>query len=167
MNNRPMRSGRHPFRSRRPGFTLIELLIAVAVIAILGAIAYPSFMDSIRKGRRADAVAALTQVQHAQERFRANHSTYAGSFDPTGANPDKLALRTTSPEGHYSLTLRDATMTGYVAEATARSDSPQASDAACRVMRVTLDDRNGVIQHGSTSSDNTTNSSAVDPCWVK
>jgi type IV pilus assembly protein PilE len=37
------------------GFTLIELMIVVAVVGILAAIAYPSYQDSVRKSRRADA----------------------------------------------------------------------------------------------------------------
>ena len=40
------------------GFTLIELMVAVAVVGILSAIAYPSYLQHVRKSRRADAKCA-------------------------------------------------------------------------------------------------------------
>ncbi len=50
------------------GFTLIELMIVVAVVAILSAIAYPSYAEYIRRGHRADARAGLLQAQQWLER---------------------------------------------------------------------------------------------------
>lgn len=50
------------------GFTLIELMIVVAVVGILAAIAYPSYQDSVRKSRRADARAALLELVQFMER---------------------------------------------------------------------------------------------------
>ncbi|HDY84707.1 MAG TPA: prepilin-type N-terminal cleavage/methylation domain-containing protein, partial [Methylophaga sp.] len=37
---------------KKNGFTLIELMITVAIVAILAAIAYPSYQDSVRKTKR-------------------------------------------------------------------------------------------------------------------
>jgi type IV pilus assembly protein PilE len=67
----------------------LELLIAVIVAGILAAIALPSFMAQIRASRRADAVATLSLIQQAQERWRANCPCYAGSLTaaPHGTNP--------------------------------------------------------------------------------
>lgn len=61
------------------GFTLIELMVVVAVIAILAAIAFPSFNEQVRKGRRSDAMAEVGRMQLALERFRADNPTYDGS----------------------------------------------------------------------------------------
>ena len=45
------------------GFTLIELMIAIAVIGILSAIAYPSYTDYVRRGQLAEAFANLSDFR--------------------------------------------------------------------------------------------------------
>ncbi|HEU4777440.1 MAG TPA: type IV pilin protein [Telluria sp.] len=44
------------------GFTLIELMMAVAIVGVLAAIAYPTYTDSIRKSNRASAKAKMTEI---------------------------------------------------------------------------------------------------------
>ena len=62
---------------RRAGFTLIELMIAVVVVAILAAIAYPSYQDHLRKGRRAAAQAFLVEVGSKQQQYLLDARKYA------------------------------------------------------------------------------------------
>lgn len=62
------------------GFSLIELMIAVAIVGILVAIAVPSYQDHLRKGRRAEAQAFLTQVVQRQQQYLLDARTYATSL---------------------------------------------------------------------------------------
>jgi type IV pilus assembly protein PilE len=59
------------------GFTLIELMITVAVIAILMGIAYPSYQDHMRKGRRAAAQAFMIDVATRQQQYLLDARGYA------------------------------------------------------------------------------------------
>lgn len=130
------------------GFTLIELMIVVAVVAILAALALPSFVDSIRKGRRAEAVAVLGQVQQAQERRRANNPTYTDTLadlQQLNLDPDN---KTNS--GYYTVSIAQADATMYTVTATAVTGTSQANDTNCSTMRVRL--RGGNIQYGGCSA---------------
>jgi len=129
------------------GFTLIEVMIVVAILGILAAVAYPSFMDQVRKGRRSDAVAALSAVQQAQERHRTNNTTYTANLTaaPT-ASPPGLGLSGTSEGGYYTISLSGNTATAYTVTATAVSGKSQASDmpSACRILTITVTNGSGV-----------------------
>ena len=61
------------------GFTLIELMIVVAIVGILSAIAYPSYLEHVRKGMRAEAKAALMEGAQALERYYSVNGTYVAA----------------------------------------------------------------------------------------
>jgi type IV pilus assembly protein PilE len=79
----PLSTWRPPVR----GFTLIELMIVVTVVAILGAIAYPSYMDSVRRGWRAEARTALMQEMQQQERLYTQRASYMTDAVMTKSEP--------------------------------------------------------------------------------
>lgn len=62
---------------RCAGFTLIELLVAMTVVAILASIAYPSYQDHMRKGRRAAAQAFLVDAASRQQQYLLDARSYA------------------------------------------------------------------------------------------
>lgn len=64
---------------RAPGFTLIELLIAVAVVAILTALALPSYNSYVTQGKIPDALSSLSTKQLQIEQFFQDNRTYVGA----------------------------------------------------------------------------------------
>lgn len=69
------------------GFTLIELMITVAVVAILAAVAIPSYSEHVRKSRRAQAKADLVELAQQLERFHTVQNTYNGMTLPFTQSP--------------------------------------------------------------------------------
>lgn len=59
------------------GFTLIELMIVVAVVAILTAIAYPSYQDYVRRGKRSAAESALMDLAAKQQAYLVDRRQFA------------------------------------------------------------------------------------------
>ena len=148
------------------GFTLIELMIAVAVLAILLAVALPSYEDSMRKSRRTDAYTSLNTVQQAQERWRSNNPEYNGLLtEAATATPPGLGLAATTANSHYAVSLENVGATGYTAVATAISTSSQAKDGACARLRVRIN--GGNIFYGAATLTGAFDEASSNRCWSR
>lgn len=156
---------RHVLTARSPaprGFTLVELLVALVVLGVLAGVALPTFLDSIRKGRRSEAFAALSAVQQSQERWRANNPSYAATLGSGGLN-----LAATTSGGYYGVALVSAGATGYVASATAVAGKSQANDSGCQMMAVKMDGGTVFYASGVSSVDWTAADKDPKKCWTK
>jgi type IV pilus assembly protein PilE len=70
----------HPTQARTShGFTLIELMITVAIVAILAAVAIPTYKDHIARGRRAEASAVLVEVNQYMQRYYSSNDGYTST----------------------------------------------------------------------------------------
>lgn len=87
------------------GFTLIEVLIAIAVVSILAAVAYPSYVQHGVRAHRKAAQSFLLSIANAQERHLMDARNYA--FDTVACDGSALGvLKLSSPRelsGVYSL----------------------------------------------------------------
>lgn len=64
------------------GFTLVEIMIVVAIIALLAAIAIPSFMKSRADSRQSACVNNLRLIDHAKQQLATASSTMQDSTVP-------------------------------------------------------------------------------------
>lgn len=128
---------------RASGFTIIELLIVVVIVSILAMIAFPSYEDHLRKGRRTAATNFLSDVATRQQQYLLDARQYAVG---TGA---LAALNLTVPADvaqFYTVTVNPAAPTlppAFALTATPLPGSRQAPDGALTLDSAGSKTRNG------------------------
>lgn len=65
-----------PFHRLR-GFTLIELMVTVAIVAILAAVAMPSYQQYVIRGHRTAAQAQMMDIANRQQQFLLANRAFA------------------------------------------------------------------------------------------
>lgn len=86
----------------KAGFTLVELLIVMAIVAILGVIAVPSYRNYVVGARQNSAQQALLRMAGAMENCYSMNQTYVGCFG-TGNSGVNDFLKANDIESYYEL----------------------------------------------------------------
>ena len=60
------------------GFTLVELMMAVAVIAILTRIAYPSYIEYVKRGHRSSAQSLMLDLANREQQYLLDNRSFLG-----------------------------------------------------------------------------------------
>jgi len=79
-------------KAHKKGFSLIELMIVVAIVAILVALALPSYTRYVRKANRGEAQQLLLNYANNQEIWRANDTNYATAVELAVPTHDKYTF---------------------------------------------------------------------------
>jgi type IV pilus assembly protein PilE len=108
---------------QQSGFTLIEVMIVVAIVAILAAIAIPSYSDYVTRGRIIEATAALGDARNKMEQYYQDNRAYptACQIFPTAATTTGVQL---SQMQNFALTCAFADANSYVVTATGNTGGP-------------------------------------------
>jgi len=142
------------------GFTLIELMITVAIVAILAAIALPSYQSYVMRSKRADAKSALLDLASREERHFSINNQYTS--DPVllgyGAGATFPIQVVISGSNNYELNLVGTpTATAFTAKATPKG--VQTKDTTCYEYRLNQQGTRSNMSSGGTALTGTTG------CW--
>ena len=142
----------HPKMPRAvSGFTLVELMIVVTIVAILMAIAIPSYRDFVMKSRRTEAKELLYEAAQRQQQYYTMFNRYTTSAG-------SLSVPATSANGYYTLRIVAGTTgsinTSYQLIAIPVSGTSQAGDTAC-----------GTYRLNSLGPKTVSGSQTTPPCW--
>jgi type IV pilus assembly protein PilE len=132
------------------GVTLIELLVVVTIVAMLAAIAIPSYRQYVIRANRSTAKVLLLQTAQALERCYTNSTPYA--YDSATCVLD-VPLPALAADGTYQVT---GVMTPATYTLSATPQGTQASDTSCANFTV---DQTGLKTISGTAT--------IAECWGK
>lgn len=126
-------------KNKQSGFTLVEMMITVAIIGIISAIAYPSYMNSVRQSNRSEAKAELTDIAQRLQRCYTAYARYNHASCAIATQLSNGGFVTSTGRGFYQVT---AALTNTTYTLTARPVlPPQTGDTANGCDSMTLNNQ--------------------------
>ncbi|MBN1239360.1 MAG: prepilin-type N-terminal cleavage/methylation domain-containing protein [Gammaproteobacteria bacterium] len=129
--------------NRMLGVSLLELLVAVAIVGILGSIAYPSYVRYVVRANRAVAKTVLVQVADRQEQYFADNKRYANDLTQLGYQSNGFmvddggaTVAAGDPNRIYQITLSNLSAVTFTASA-APQQAQASRDTECQTLTLT------------------------------
>lgn len=158
--------------NKERGFTLLELMIVVAIIAIISAIAFPSYKQHVLRSYRVEARNTLQMVsQKIEQNYALTHNYKKMASDATKElNDDTIKSWGLSeiPAGssriRYKISLANITAVSYTLQAEAVN--AQADDKDCAKFYYTQSNVKKASASGQSEPDNGRNNTSIE-CWSR